>query len=270
MEWIDFVRVKRLPLPGEIVHAVESWQEPGGGGAVAAVQLARMAGGAVFFTALSRDDLGRRAATELKELGLELEIVTRAQAQRRAITFIDENGERTITVLGERSVPVAADSLAWEKLNTMDAVFVTGGDAAAVRMARQARVLVATSRIVPLLREAGVQLDALVGSAADPAEKYTAGDLSPEPRLVVRTNGGGGGTFETGAHAIETFAAAPLPGPIADTYGAGDSFAAALTFGLGSGLAPDAAVALAAKCGAAVLMGKGPYRGQLTAADLRL
>ena len=36
VEWIEFARVPRMPAPGEIVHVTESWQEAGGGGAVAA------------------------------------------------------------------------------------------------------------------------------------------------------------------------------------------------------------------------------------------
>ena len=63
VEWIEFARVPHLPAPGEIVHATESWQEAGGGGAVAAVQLAKLAGGRDFFTALADDELGRRAAS---------------------------------------------------------------------------------------------------------------------------------------------------------------------------------------------------------------
>jgi ribokinase len=43
-EWIEFGRVERVPAPGDIVHASGEWEEPGGGGAVAAVQLARLAG----------------------------------------------------------------------------------------------------------------------------------------------------------------------------------------------------------------------------------
>src|SRR6185312_15695945 len=48
VEWIEFARVERVPTPGEIVHASDAWQEPGGGGAVAAVQLARLAGSCLF------------------------------------------------------------------------------------------------------------------------------------------------------------------------------------------------------------------------------
>jgi ribokinase len=53
-----------------------------------------------------------------------------------------------------------------------------------------------------------------------------------------------------------------------DTYGAGDSFAGGLTFALGAGLPVDEALALAARCGAAALTGRGPYEGQLTRADI--
>ena len=48
VEWIEFARVERVPVAGEIVHALEAWEEPGGGGAVAAVQLAKLAGEATF------------------------------------------------------------------------------------------------------------------------------------------------------------------------------------------------------------------------------
>ena len=57
-----------------------------------------------------------------------------------------------------------------------------------------------------------------------------------------------------------------MPGPVEDAYGCGDCFAAGITYGLGDGRAVDEAVALGARCGAAVLTGRGPYAGQLTAA----
>ena len=34
VEWVEFVRVDRLPSRGEIVVAEESWKEAGGGGGV--------------------------------------------------------------------------------------------------------------------------------------------------------------------------------------------------------------------------------------------
>ena len=61
VEWVEFARVEHVPAPGEIVHALETWEEAAGGGAVAAVQLANLAGAATLFTALGSDELGRRA-----------------------------------------------------------------------------------------------------------------------------------------------------------------------------------------------------------------
>jgi ribokinase len=48
-----------------------------------------------------------------------------------------------------------------------------------------------------------------------------------------------------------------------DAYGCGDCFAAGLTFGLGRGDSVEDAVAFAARCGAAVMTGRGPYAAQL-------
>lgn len=263
-EWIDFVRVEHLPVAGEIIHGSEAWSEPGGGGAVAAVQLAKLAGGAQFLTALGDDELGHRMHRELTELGVEVCAAVNAEAQRRAIVFIEDNGERTITVLGTRLSPTGLDPLPWHRLEQADAVFLTAGDVEAVRHARRARVLVATSRVLPLLESANVQLDALVGSAEDPSERYSDGDLPIRPRLVVKTAGPAGGTFQMEGEAEQTFQAASLPGPVKDLYGCGDSFAAGLTFGLGLGYSPREAIDLAARCGAAVATGRGPYQAQLT------
>src|SRR5215207_1551968 len=107
VEWIEFARVERVPTPGEIVHAVDWWEEPGGGGAVAAVQLARLAGGCLFLTALGDDELGHRAERELAALGVRVEVAWRRQPQRRAFvhTDADADAERTITVMGERAGP---------------------------------------------------------------------------------------------------------------------------------------------------------------------
>jgi ribokinase len=116
-----------------------------------------------------------------------------------------------------------------------------------------------------VLHEAGVRLDALVYSDRDELEIAFASALDPTPTLLVATRGAEGGRYETAQGERGSWKGAPLPGPIADTYGAGDSFAAALTFALAQGLDPDAALALAARAGAACLTGRGPYEGQLTA-----
>lgn len=263
VEWIEFVRVEQVPAPGSIVHADDAWAEPGGGGAVAAVQLLKLAGAATLYTALGEDELGRRAYAELTALGLRVEAAWRPEPQRRAVTFVDATGERTITVIGDRIVPHASDPLPWDELGGYDAIYLTGGDPGAIRAARRARVLTATPRALETLAAAGVELDALIGSASDEGERYQRGDLEPPPRVVVRTAGADGGTYELADGGSGSYPAAPLPGPVVDAYGCGDSFAAGLTYGLAAGQTLDEALALAARCGAAALTGRGAFAGQL-------
>jgi ribokinase len=263
VEWIEFGRVDHVPAAGEIVHVSESWELPGGGGAVSAVQLRKLSGAATLYTALGDDELGHRSKRELERLGVRVEAAFRDEPQRRGFVHVDRAGERTITVIGDRLGPAADDPLPWHELGDTDAVYLTAGDPGAVVEARRAGTLVATARGLEALARAGVQLDALVASARDRGERYAAGDLEPPPRHVVRTRGAAGGEYEAldGEHG--RWEASPLPGPVSDLYGCGDSFAAGLTHGLGAGLPIGEAVALGARCGAACATGRGPYAGQL-------
>jgi ribokinase len=266
VEWIEFARVESVPAPGEIVHALDSWEEPGGGGAVAAVQLARLADGCLFLTALGDDDLGHRAEQALTGLGVRVEVVWRPEPQRRAFVFTDRNAERTITVIGDRVGPRGGDPLPWSEVAYMDGVYFTAGDTDAVRAARAAATLVSTARAIEPLAAAGVQLDMLVSSSRDAGERYTPGDIAPPPRFVARTAGAAGGELVALDGSTSAWRAAPLPGPPVDAYGAGDCFAAGLTFGLAAGRSPQDALDLGARCGAACVTGRGPYAGQLTGA----
>ncbi len=258
VEWVDFLVVERLPQRGAIVQVQSSWQEAAGGGADAAVQLRKLAGSATLFTALGDADLGQRSLDELTGRGVRVEAAWREAPQRRAVCFLVSDGERTITLLGPTLVPRRSDQLPWHELEDADGVYFTGGDVDALRAARQATVLVASARELPVLLEAGVELDVIVASAADEGERYDGG-LEPAPKYVVRTAGARGGTVEPGG----PFPPGDVPGPAVDAYGAGDAFAGGLTYGLASGMAIEAALALAGRCGAAVLAGRGPYESQL-------
>src|SRR5919197_1148785 len=89
VEWVDFVRVEHVPAPGEIVEAAETWAEPAGGGAVAAVQLAQLAGKATPYPALGDEELGHRSQRAPPERGLRVEVVGRDKPTRRAVTWVD-------------------------------------------------------------------------------------------------------------------------------------------------------------------------------------
>ena len=161
------------------------------------------------------------------------------------VCLIDASGERTIATMGTSARGAGSDRLPWH-LERSDAVYVTAGDEAAVRHARAARVVVATPLSRPSL--AGVRADALVGSDRDPAERHEPEELAPYADLVVLTQGArtvASDRRRPGAAVRRS----PPPAPIVDTYGSGDSFQAGLTFALGSGLAVEEALALAARWG---------------------
>jgi ribokinase len=192
----------------------------------------------------------------------------REGAHRRGFVHLDGDHERTITILGERIVPHGDEDLAWERLDDVDAVYFTGGDVGALVQARRARKLVATPRAYDTLRESDVNLDALVRSAKDPGEQQAEEHLDPAPDIVVSTAGKEGGEWVGEDRTSGRWKAAQLPGPPQDAYGAGDSFAAGLTYGLGAGMSIEDALHVASLCGAHKLAGRAAYEGQLTAADL--
>ncbi len=267
VEWVQFARVQHVPRAGEVMHGEDAFEEPAGGGAVAAVQLARLGGEATLYTALGDDDRGRRAAQRLIDLGVRMRPSWRSQETRRAVSLVDGAAQRTIVTFGARLDPVAEDAeLAWEELSQMDAVYFTAGDAGALRAARAARVLVATPRAVDALGR-GVALDALVLSADDAIEQRLAERARADAEVIVSTEGGDGGAYRERDGATGRWAPAPVRGEPVDAYGCGDSFAAGLTFGLARGDAFADALSLGARCGAACLVGRGPYERQLSSAE---
>jgi len=259
VEWAEFLRVPSLPTGGEIVHVTDRWEVAGGGGAVTAVQFARLTGRATLITALGDDALGHRAADELEAFGLDVRAVFRTgQPQRRVIAHLDPTGERTLTVIGDRMGPRGDDPLGWDDAD-FDAVYFTAGDAGALHEARRARVLTATARAMGTIRKDRVPLDALVRSALDEGERYEDGDLTPAPEVVVSTERDAGGRWEAHDGTSGRYEAVDPPGPLRDSYGCGDAFAGGLTAALGAGLDIPAALELGARCGAWVASLDGPY-----------
>lgn len=257
VEWTEFARVERVPRAGEIAEGRFLVEDPGGGGAVAAVQLAQLAGGCDFFTALGDDALARRAIARLGALGVTVHPAKRPGPTRRGWVHVDAASERTITVIGEKLVPALDDPLAWNVLDTADAVFFVAGAPGVLERARSARFLSATTRSLP--PGPGVRLDAAIGSSNDPSEAFKPGDLEPDPALSIWTAGRAGGRWRTADGREGGYPAEPVPGPVADAYGCGDRFAAATTFALARGDALEDALAVGARCGARALTYSGPY-----------
>jgi ribokinase len=302
VEWVLFGRVRRLPSAGEVAHATGAFEEPAGGGGVAAVQLARLAGACRLFTVLGEDESGRASRRRLRELGVHVldepaakrtlepedkgtgvepeeaadagewkgAVPTEGVATRRAVTIVDDDGERTITTFGERLDPAGdSGSAHWEELRDLDSLYFTAGDVPALERARRAaRVIVASPRARHAL-DHGVPIDALVLSADDEIELAAAAPVEHEADVVVHTEGAHGGRWRRRSGEEGRWPAAEPPGPPVDSYGCGDSFAAGLTFALGAGIALEQALPVAALCGAFCLTGAGPFQRQLTARELR-
>ncbi len=249
VEWVDFLPLPRFPRQGEVIHADGVLQRAGGGGGVAASVLAELGAEVDFYCALGNDDSGRAALAQLEGRGARVHVAWRAEPTRRAVTLLEPDGERTIITLGKRLEPRGSDQLDWARLGDAEAVYFTAGDAGALEHARQAPVVVASPRARSVLETSTV--DALVFSEHDPDESEWARRAAPHARLLVATEGERGGRWWGKSEG--RWSAAPLRGPARDSYGCGDSFAAAFTLGLGRGDSVDEAAALGAEAGARAL-----------------
>jgi len=191
VEWVTFLSVDKLPKPGIIGHAQESLEAPAGGGAVAAVQLSRIIDNQIhFFTALGKDELGKKSFEQLSNLGLKMCVAWRDKPTRKGISLVDNEGDRAITVIGERLQPSAKDPLPWNDLNDFDGVFVTATDVSSMKHCRKARVMTATPRLgLKKIQSSGLILDALIGSGLDPDERVNNDELDPLPHLIIKTEG---------------------------------------------------------------------------------
>ena len=254
VEWVEFARVPELPTAGSIVHATEAWAEPAGGGAVVARQIARLAGRCEFFTALGDDELGHEAARQLSTLGIDVHARARRRRRGARWTHVDQHGERTITVLGDKLLPRGP-----LPLDGYDAVFFVSGDVEALRSARAARLP---------RRDAARAADAARGRrparparrqpATTPGERY---DDSLDATIVVLTDGANGGTVERRALRRAPICPARSPTPTARATRSPPRCCFALA--RGDDVRRRGRTSRA-RAGAAVITGQGPYTAQLT------
>jgi ribokinase len=261
VEHITLGRIAALPRAGDIVHVEAPRVLAGGGGGIAFFQLARGPAELHLFTALGDDDGARLVERAVAATGAHVHAARRAAPHTRDVVMIDPSGERTIVVVGEPLHPRADDPLPWDLLDQLDAVYFTAQDPALLARARRARVLVAAARRRACIDAAGVALDAIVGSHLDPRERAARADYAVPPAALVMTESSRGGTVETAAGVAHY--ASPPAAVTGGTYGAGDSFAGALTYYLAAGRPPAEAAARAARHGAAVVGSLDPLAAQL-------
>jgi ribokinase len=256
-EWVDFVRVARQPERGGLEEGERLFEHAGGGAVVAACVLRELGAEVDFYTALGADDRAAWARDELQARGIAVHAARRSGPTRYVFTTLEDGGERTIVTVGPRHAPAAADGLDLTALRGSDGAYVTAADAGLLGEAAATGAAVVTTRLGdPAAFAAVAGVAAAVFSARDPGETRAIEGWARLADVLVATEGADGGHWREGAGRPENrgrWPAATPPGPVRDSYGAGDAFAAGFTFGLAAGGSIADAVATGARCGAELL-----------------
>ena len=257
VEWINFLKVDQLPKPGVISHSEMSNEFPAGGGAVIAKTLSDLTFNDVhFFTSLGNDYYGEKSFNILSNFGLKLHVAWRDKPTRRGFSLIDSEGERSITVIGERLAPKYKDNLDWNIFSEMDGIFITASDSEIFKKARIVDSLCTTPRVgLNTINKSSVLLDGLIGSNLDPGEVFALSELSIEPRYTIKTEGENGGIVIPGGR----YKAMKNNKIKVDSYGCGDSFAAGILYGLTSKWSIEKSLNLAKILGRDSSQFFGPY-----------
>ena len=257
IEWINFLKVDVLPKPGIISHAKKSLEFPAGGGALIAKTLFELTNNEIhFFTSLGKDYFGEKSFEFFDNLGIKLHIAWRSESTRKGFSLIDNQGERSITIIGKRLAPSSNDNLDWNILSKMDGIFMTAGDSRLLKICRNANILCTTPRVgIELINESKINLDALIGSNLDPDESFLSTDLIKKPKFIIKTEGENGGIYIPGGR----FSAINNNKPIIDSYGCGDSFAAGVLYGLAANWPIENSIKLGTVLGRNCIEHFGPY-----------
>jgi ribokinase len=267
VEHVTLGRIDGVLETGNVAHLIDVRVIAAGGGGIAFAQLCRSDAEVHLFTAVGNDAAGRDVEARIRAHPARVHPHAAAHSfeHPRVVVVVDREGRRTILVTREPLHPDATDPLPWAILADCDAAYFTGTEAGSLRQARRARRLVVSARRHPALLAAGISPDVVVGSVVDPRENRAFQAYSPAPGALVLTDGPR--PIRVIRPGGETFVDAPSgPAVVAGDYGAGDSFAAALTFFLAHGLSVEDACRRAGPFGAAVLGGIDPLQVQATLA----
>ena len=270
LEWIEFGHVERVPAAGDIAHATDPWEEPGGGRRGRG-RAARAARGRLHLLHGARATTNAAPGRGASSRGSACASRPPPATSRRVVgvVFVDANGERTITPSVDASNPRPPTTSRGTSSRTWTPSTSPRATRAPCVTRARARTLVATSRDRRPARRGRRAPGRGRGQRRGPGRgvRPRVAHRSTRPGRSDRRRGRAA-EYETDDGRSGTYEAVAPPGPVVDTYGAGDSFAAGLTFALGRGLELEEAMSLAARCGAWCVAGRGPYGNQLAASDL--
>lgn len=247
----EVVRLHGRCREGGHLDGVPAGTRLGGGGANTAAALAAAGHTVTMVTAVGGDTIGDWQLAELAARGIDISAVVRvAGPSTRSIVLVDPEGERTIVNLGR-----AQEEAAPQRLLDLpaDLVYVRNRSTQLVPLLARVAARVPVVAHVPPVGAGLFPAQVVVASESDlatddPLElgRLVAGDVL---QWMVLTRGARGArAFGSGGEVVAVPAA---PADPVDSTGAGDAFAAGLCHALAAGAPMPAALAEAARWGAA-------------------
>jgi len=247
---VDLIaRVARAPGRGETVADGELTRQPGGKGANQAVAAARLGARVKMVGGVGTDALGDYLRSTISAAGVDVSGVQSITGDSgTALIVVDDEGENSIVVCAEANLRIDAarvvidpDTAVLAQLEIADAVIE--------------RAIAQTSGFVAINAAPARPFSSTILERADlfivnEHEYELLPTLREAPLVAVTLGADGARLLRRGA------VVASAPGRIAEvrnTVGAGDAFAAALTFGLLRGDDPAIALARACEVGAAAV-----------------
>ncbi|MEZ5810656.1 MAG: ribokinase [Rhizobiaceae bacterium] len=267
--------VGRLPGPGETVPGDAFATAPGGKGANQALAARRAGAEVQMIGAVGDDAFAEEALALLREDSVQLAAVRQSRAATGiALILVSSDGENMIAVIAgandtvlpgdvEAVVIDPGDVVLLQQeipLETVEAALNAAREAGAMSILNTAPWRDDWARLIPLAdiivaNETEFDLAAAaLGLAGSTCEEKAAAFVAKTGRTIVVTLGGDGAV--AAAPDGTARAEAPKITPV-DTVGAGDTFCGYLAAGLAEGMDITAAMARAAKAGAAACLKPG-------------
>ncbi|HUR51945.1 MAG TPA: ribokinase [Mycobacteriales bacterium] len=250
------LRVAVLPSPGQTVLAAGATREPGGKGGNQAVALARLGAAVSLVSAVGSDAEGMWSLDVLRAEGVDTQCVDVADAPTGlAVVVVDTSGENTIVVSpGANAHVQPPDALEADVvLLSLEVPLETVMRTAALARERGVPVVLNAAPA----RELPASLLELVDVLVVNEQEWEAVGRPALDRVVVTLGSAGCRVQEGGRH--EHLPAVPVAA--VDTTGAGDCFAAALAYGIGSGWELMRSAELAVRAAAAAVTSPGARGG---------